>query len=132
MAYDSWYVVDVLVHCASVTPAQWCTVSHSPLSCTSSQFSNRPFNLPLTVLTYPTYTGVGFFYSGLLRRKNALSMIGLSVMCLAVVSFQVCISISRLGHFQLHLVDWICLNCGGGVCVEWDFRAKATRGGSVK
>ena len=33
--------------------------------------------------------GVGFFYSGLLRRKNALSMIYLSVMCLAVVSFQV-------------------------------------------
>lgn len=34
--------------------------------------------------------GVGFFYSGLLRRKNALSMIMLSVAVLAVVSFQVC------------------------------------------
>jgi ammonia channel protein AmtB len=33
--------------------------------------------------------GVGFFYSGLLRRKNALSMIWLSMMCVAVVSFQV-------------------------------------------
>jgi hypothetical protein len=33
--------------------------------------------------------GVGFFYSGLLRRKNALSMIYLSMMTLAVVSFQV-------------------------------------------
>ena len=33
--------------------------------------------------------GVGFFYSGLLRRKNALSMIYLSMMCLAVVSFEV-------------------------------------------
>ena len=32
--------------------------------------------------------GVGFFYSGLLRRKNALSMIYLSMMTLAVVSFQ--------------------------------------------
>ena len=33
--------------------------------------------------------GVGFFYSGLLRRKNALSMIWASMMTLAVVSFQV-------------------------------------------
>jgi ammonia channel protein AmtB len=33
--------------------------------------------------------GVGFFYSGLLRRKNALSMIYLSMMTIAVVSFQV-------------------------------------------
>jgi Amt family ammonium transporter len=33
--------------------------------------------------------GVGFFYSGLLRRKNALSMIYLSMMTLAVVSFEV-------------------------------------------
>jgi Amt family ammonium transporter len=32
--------------------------------------------------------GVGFFYSGLLRRKNALSMIYLSMMTVAVVSFQ--------------------------------------------
>jgi len=32
--------------------------------------------------------GVGFFYSGLLRRKNALSMIWLSMVTLAVVSFQ--------------------------------------------
>ena len=33
--------------------------------------------------------GVGFFYSGLLRRKNALSMIWASMMTLAVGSFQV-------------------------------------------
>jgi Amt family ammonium transporter len=33
--------------------------------------------------------GLGFFYSGLLRRKNALSMIYLSMVTLAVVSFQV-------------------------------------------
>ncbi|KAJ3485624.1 hypothetical protein NLI96_g4814 [Meripilus lineatus] len=32
--------------------------------------------------------GVGYFYSGLLRRKNALSMIWLCMMCIAVVSFQ--------------------------------------------
>lgn len=34
--------------------------------------------------------GVGFFYSGLLRRKNALSMIYLSMATLAVVSVQWC------------------------------------------
>jgi Amt family ammonium transporter len=33
--------------------------------------------------------GIGFFYSGLLRRKNALSMIYLSMGTIAVVSFQV-------------------------------------------
>lgn len=33
--------------------------------------------------------GVGFFYSGLLRRKNALSMIYISMASVAVVSFQV-------------------------------------------
>ncbi|KAG2011219.1 ammonium transporter, variant 3 [Coprinopsis cinerea AmutBmut pab1-1] len=32
--------------------------------------------------------GLGFFYSGLLRRKNALSMIWLSMITLGVVSFQ--------------------------------------------
>jgi hypothetical protein len=33
--------------------------------------------------------GVGFFYSGLARRKSALSLIWLSMMSTAVVSFQV-------------------------------------------
>jgi ammonia channel protein AmtB len=33
--------------------------------------------------------GLGFFYSGLLRRKNALSMIFTSMASIAVVSFQV-------------------------------------------
>lgn len=32
--------------------------------------------------------GVGFFYSGLARRKSALSLIWLSIMATAVVSFQ--------------------------------------------
>jgi len=35
--------------------------------------------------------GVGLFYSGLLRRKNALSMIWTSLASIAVVSFQVCL-----------------------------------------
>ncbi|KAF7341437.1 Ammonium transporter [Mycena venus] len=43
---------------------------------------------------------VGFFYSGLLRLKNALSMIYLSMMTVAVVSFQWffrCFSLSETG-----------------------------------
>lgn len=45
--------------------------------------------LASTALVWIMIPGVGYFYSGLLRRKNALSMIYLSMMCLAVVSFQV-------------------------------------------
>jgi len=41
-----------------------------------------------TALVWIMVPGVGFFYSGLLRRKNALSMIFLSMMTIAVVSFQ--------------------------------------------
>ncbi|KAG8746251.1 hypothetical protein FRC10_005500 [Ceratobasidium sp. 414] len=41
-----------------------------------------------TALVWIMIPGVGFFYSGLLRRKNALSMIYFSMMTLAVVSFQ--------------------------------------------
>ena len=44
--------------------------------------------LASTALVWIMIPGVGFFYSGLLRRKNALSMIWLSMMVLAVVSFQ--------------------------------------------
>ncbi|KAH9830157.1 uncharacterized protein C8Q71DRAFT_380524 [Rhodofomes roseus] len=45
--------------------------------------------LASTALVWIMIPGVGFFYSGLLRRKNALSMIWMSMMTLAVVSFQV-------------------------------------------
>lgn len=45
--------------------------------------------LASTALVWLMIPGVGFFYSGLLRRKNALSMIYLSVATIAVVSFQV-------------------------------------------
>lgn len=47
------------------------------------------WTLASTALVWIMIPGVGFFYSGLLRRKNALSMIYLSMMTLAVVSFQV-------------------------------------------
>ncbi|KDQ60426.1 hypothetical protein JAAARDRAFT_32845 [Jaapia argillacea MUCL 33604] len=41
-----------------------------------------------TALVMIMTPGVGYFYSGLLRRKNALNMIYLSMMTLAMVSFQ--------------------------------------------
>lgn len=50
---------------------------------------NIAWIIAATALVWIMIPGVGFFYSGLLRRKNALSMIWLSMMTLAVVSFQV-------------------------------------------
>ena len=41
-----------------------------------------------TALVLLMIPGVGFFYSGLARRKSALSLIWLSIMATAVVSFQ--------------------------------------------
>ncbi|KAJ3749705.1 ammonium transporter [Lentinula detonsa] len=41
-----------------------------------------------TALVFIMIPGLSYFYSGLLRRKNTLSMIYMSVMTLAVVSFQ--------------------------------------------
>lgn len=41
-----------------------------------------------TALVLLMIPGVGFFYSGLARRKSALSLIWLSVMAVAVVGFQ--------------------------------------------
>ncbi|KAF8327995.1 ammonium transporter [Amanita rubescens] len=46
------------------------------------------FVLISTVLVFIMIPGVGFFYSGLLRRKNALSMIHMSMVSVAVVTFQ--------------------------------------------
>lgn len=44
--------------------------------------------LASTALVWIMVPGVGFFYSGLLRRKNALSMIFFSMAAIAVGSFQ--------------------------------------------
>ena len=41
-----------------------------------------------TALVLLMIPGVGFFYSGLARRKSALSLLWLSVMSTAVISFQ--------------------------------------------
>ncbi|KAF8661215.1 hypothetical protein AX16_001495 [Volvariella volvacea WC 439] len=44
--------------------------------------------LTCTALVWLMIPGVGFFYSGLLRRKNALSVIFVTLICIGVVSFQ--------------------------------------------
>jgi Amt family ammonium transporter len=44
--------------------------------------------LTSTALVMIMIPGVGYFYSGLARSKNALSLIMLSMLSLAVVSFQ--------------------------------------------
>lgn len=46
------------------------------------------FVLVATFLVWLMIPGVGFFYSGLLRRKNALSMVYMSMATLAIVTFQ--------------------------------------------
>lgn len=46
------------------------------------------FMITCTALVLLMIPGVGFFYSGLARRKSALSLIWLSVMATAVVCFQ--------------------------------------------
>lgn len=64
---------------------------------------NIAWTLASTALVWIMIPGVGFFYSGLLRRKNALSMIYLSMMCVAVVSFQVCSYFYTTSYPPLHL-----------------------------
>lgn len=51
-----------------------------------------------TALVWIMIPGVGFFYSGLLRRKNALSQIWMSMITLAVVSFQVRAQLGSCAH----------------------------------
>lgn len=47
------------------------------------------WTLAATALVWIMIPGVGFFYSGLLRRKNALSQLWLAMTVIGVVSFQV-------------------------------------------
>jgi Amt family ammonium transporter len=61
------------------------------------------WELASTALVWIMIPGVGFFYSGLLRRKNALSMIYLSMATLAVVSFQARFSMSSSFFFVADL-----------------------------
>lgn len=56
--------------------------------------------LTCTALVWLMIPGLGFFYSGLLRRKNALSQMYLGLMVLAVVAFQVWTS-RFVSHYTL-------------------------------
>ncbi|KAJ1020149.1 hypothetical protein NDA16_004429 [Ustilago loliicola] len=49
---------------------------------------NMAWIIVSTALVFIMIPGVGFFYSGLLRKKSALSMLWMSMALLAVVSFQ--------------------------------------------
>ena len=49
------------------------------------------FVLACMALVWLMIPGIGYFYSGLARSKNALSMIMSAFLCLVVVSVQVCI-----------------------------------------
>jgi Amt family ammonium transporter len=50
------------------------------------------WTLMSTALVWLMIPGLGYFYSGMARSKNALSLIMLSVISIAVVSFQVRLS----------------------------------------
>jgi hypothetical protein len=50
---------------------------------------NISWMLSATILVWIMSSGVGFLYSGLLNRKNALSMLFFSVAIMGVVAFQV-------------------------------------------
>jgi len=65
-------------------------VHHNPDTGQSSVYhpGDIAFVLVGTFLVWLMAPGVAFFYSGLLRRKNALSMIYLGMATLAVVSVQ--------------------------------------------
>jgi hypothetical protein len=69
-------------------PATGTTVVYNP--------GDIAWTLASTALVWLMIPGVGYFYSGLLRRKNALSMIYLSMMSIAIVSFQVRAFTARL------------------------------------
>ncbi len=66
------------------------------LEATTYGLGDMAWVLASTALVWIMIPGVGFFYSGLLRRKNALSMIFVSMMAMAVVSFQESISLSAI------------------------------------
>lgn len=66
--------------------------------------------LTSTGLVWLMIPGVGYFYSGMARSKNALSLIMLSVISVAVVSFQVrihgltCIHMNPLNREKAYLI----------------------------
>lgn len=47
--------------------------------------------LASTILIWIMIPGIGLFYSGMTKRKSALSLLWLSFMAMAITSIQVCI-----------------------------------------
>jgi Amt family ammonium transporter len=60
----------------------------SELSLTCSQTGDFAWILTSSAFVLLMIPGVGFFYSGLARRKSALSLIWLSMMSVGIVGFQ--------------------------------------------
>lgn len=58
--------------------------------------------LVATTLIWIMVPGIGLFYSGMTKRKSALSLFGLTLMAIAVTSFQVCI-FAYLSHHSVFL-----------------------------
>ena len=56
-----------------------------------------------TALVWLMIPGIGYFYSGMARKKNALSLIMLSCCSVAVVSFQVLVK--KIGSICFDLTD---------------------------
>lgn len=77
--------------------------------------------LASTALVWIMIPGVGFFYSGIARSKNALSLIMLSFLSIAIVSIQVKFLVAKtvlhwhLGQLRIGLglpcFDYICRKC---------------------
>ena len=70
-----------------VRPFEWFRWMGRRLTCTfkSGDIAWMMISSALVLLMIP---GVGFFYSGLARRKSALSLIWLSLMSTSVITFQ--------------------------------------------
>jgi hypothetical protein len=75
-------------------------------------YDNKVFNLgdiawvlTSTALVWIMIPGIAFFYSGLLRRKNALSQLWVGMVGIGVVSFQVSLKPSLIFPGRLLQVD---------------------------
>jgi ammonium transporter, Amt family len=64
-------------------------MSDTPASDPVYNSGDIAWTLMSTALVWLMIPGLGYFYSGMARSKNALSLIMLSVISIAVVSFQV-------------------------------------------
>lgn len=65
------------------------TAAPAPIIGSEYQAGDIAWTLTSAALVWLMIPGIGYFYSGMARSKNALSLIMLSCCSLAVVSFQV-------------------------------------------